>query len=174
VRDSGGLLRVACVRNGSGQSPTTQNRCHEKDQFHGERDEVDRPRDLADAVYVAMDDVEPVRVIVGASDIGRVTASAGPLGRGRPLDTGRCLGLRSRWTAGLRWVQPNHSRSFDHLPPSRAGSHSHRDGLLLTHEHDQPPAASQARVEEVPPQHGVVLGRGSAWVRVTHRWTRVI
>ena len=43
-------------------------------------------------------------------------------------------------------------------PPARDVAHRDGDGLLLPDQHDQPLAAGDAGVEQVPLQHGVVLG----------------
>src|SRR4030081_3035108 len=63
---------------------------------------------------------------------------------------------RRRASLPFRFCQP-----FAELrppPPSRDAAHCDRDGFLLADQHDQLLAARDAGVEEVPLQHGVVLG----------------
>src|SRR2546426_1962192 len=108
-----------------------------------EPDEVDRPRDLVDAVYAAMDDGEPVRVIVEPATWAGSPRPPVHSGVDSPwIQVGALAFAHAGRRAWVRSGQP--LPQFRPPPLSRAGSHGHRDGLLLTHEHDQAPAASQA------------------------------
>src|SRR6267378_2644633 len=87
--------------------------------------------------------------------------------RSTPMRRGKRLSAAARTRSGARKARRRASLPFRSCqpfaelrppPPSRDAAHCDRDGFLLADQHDQLLAARDAGVEEVPLQHGVVLG----------------